>query len=70
MRPVQPVAARTVAEIAARGGCGSAGWPALDLAGPQEAELVHLARAFVRYRGAAITVLPDAESVAGIPPRR
>ncbi|HEY6496493.1 MAG TPA: hypothetical protein VIZ43_24730 [Trebonia sp.] len=39
------------------------------LAGPQQADLVALARAFVQHRGEAITVHPDADSVGGIPPR-
>jgi uncharacterized protein YbjT (DUF2867 family) len=68
MRPVQPVAARTVAEVLLEVAAAAPRGRAPDLAGPQEAELVDLARAFVRYRGEAITVLPDAESVAGIPP--
>lgn len=38
-----------------------------DLAGPQQADLVDLAREFVERRGETITVHPDADSVAGIP---
>jgi uncharacterized protein YbjT (DUF2867 family) len=68
LRPVQTVAARTVAEalleLAEAGPVGRAP----DLGGPQQADLVTLARTFVRHRGAPITVQPDAGSVAGIPP--
>jgi uncharacterized protein YbjT (DUF2867 family) len=68
MRPVQTVAARTVAEVLLELAETAPPGRAPDLAGPQQADLVTLARAFVRHRGEAITVHPDAESVAGIPP--
>jgi hypothetical protein len=69
LRPVQTVAARTVAEVLVEVAEAAPSGRAPDLAGPQEADLVALARAFVRHRGEAITVHPDADSVAGIPPR-
>ena len=69
LRPVQAVAARTVAEALLEVAEAAPSGRALDLAGPQEADLVALARAFVQHRGEAITVYPDTESVAGIPPR-
>jgi uncharacterized protein YbjT (DUF2867 family) len=67
MRPVQTVAARTVAEVLVQVAEAAPSGRAPDLAGPQQAELVALARAFVQHRGMAVTVHPDAESVAGIP---
>lgn len=69
MRPVQTVAARTVAEVLVEVAEAAPAGRAPDLAGPQQADLVALARKFVRHRGEPITVYPDAESVAGIPPR-
>lgn len=39
-----------------------------DLTGPQQGSLVELAREFVAHRGEQITVLPDTEAAAGIPP--
>jgi uncharacterized protein YbjT (DUF2867 family) len=67
LRPVQPVAARTVGEVLLGLAEGAPAGRAPDLAGPQQAELVDLARAFVARQGQAITVIPDADSVAGIP---
>ncbi len=69
MRPVQTVAARTVAQALLGAAEAVPAGRAPDLAGPRQAELVALARAFVQHRGEAITVCPDADSVAGIPPR-
>jgi MFS family permease len=69
MRPVQTVAARTVAQALLELAEAVPVGRAPDLAGPRQAELVALARAFVQHRGEAITVYPDADSVAGIPPR-
>jgi hypothetical protein len=68
LRPVQTVAARTVAEALLGVAEAAPAGRAPDLAGPQQADLVALARAFVQHRGEAITVHPDAESVAGVPP--
>lgn len=67
MRPVQTVAARTVAEALVEVAEDVPGGRAPDLAGPQQADLVTLARRFVQHRGEAITIHPDAESVADIP---
>ena len=69
MRPVRTVAARTVAEVLLEAAEAAPAGRAQELAGPQEADLVALAQAFVPHRGEAITVHPDADSVAGIPPR-
>ena len=67
MRPVQTVAARTVGEVLLEVAEAAPAGRATDLAGPEQADLVALARAFVQHRGAAVTVHPDADSVAGIP---
>jgi hypothetical protein len=67
MRPVQTVAARTVGEVLVEVAEAAPAGRAPDLAGPQQADLVDLARAFVARQGQAITVIPDADSVAGIP---
>ena len=69
MQPVQTIAARTVGEALLEVAEAVPSGRAPDLAGPQEANLVDLARAFVERRSEAITVHPDADSVAGIPPR-
>ena len=69
IRPVQTVAARTVGQALLDVAEAVPSGRAPDLAGPQEANLVDLARAFVERRSEAITVHPDADSVAGIPPR-
>jgi uncharacterized protein YbjT (DUF2867 family) len=66
---VQTVAARTVGRVLVELAEGAPVGRAPDLAGPEEADLVTLARAFVERRGLGITVHPDAESVAGMPPR-
>ncbi len=64
---VQTVAARTVAE-GLIDACEADWQPrAQDLAGPEPADLVDLARAFVASRGASIEVSPDRDSVAGLP---
>jgi uncharacterized protein YbjT (DUF2867 family) len=68
LRPVQPVAARTVGEVLLEVADAPPAGRASDLAGPQQEDLVALARAFVQHRGQAITVHPDADSVAGSPP--
>jgi uncharacterized protein YbjT (DUF2867 family) len=68
LRPVQPVAARSVAEVLLDVADADPVGRAPDLAGPREAELVALAEEFVQSRGESISVQPDAESVAGIPP--
>jgi uncharacterized protein YbjT (DUF2867 family) len=69
LRPIQPVAACTVGEVLVELAEAAPGGRAPDLAGPQQADLVDLAREFVELRGEAITVHPDADSVAGIPSR-
>ena len=66
---VQTVAAGTVADVLLEIAEGAPLGRAPDLAGPQEANLVDLARAFVERRGLPITVHADAESVADFPPR-
>jgi uncharacterized protein YbjT (DUF2867 family) len=64
---VQTVAARTVAEVllevTERGPAGRAA----DLAGPEQADLVELARRFVAQRGQQIEVVADSESFPGVP---
>jgi hypothetical protein len=60
---------RTVAAVLVELAEGAPPGRAPDLAGPQEADLVALARRFVEYRGMSVTVHPDAEAVAGMPPR-
>jgi uncharacterized protein YbjT (DUF2867 family) len=65
---VQTVAARCVAEVLIELAEGAPLGRAPDLAGPQEADLVDLARKFLRQCGLSIAVHPDAETVAGIPP--
>ncbi len=65
---VQTVAARTVANVLVEVAEGAPQGRAQDLAGPEKADLVALARRFVEYRGIPIRVRPDAEAVAGIPP--
>jgi hypothetical protein len=53
--PVQTVAARTVAEVLLELAEGAPSGQATDLTGPQKADLVALARAFVQHRGARQT---------------
>ena len=67
IKPVRPVAARTVAEVLLELAESAPAGRAPDLAGPQEEGLVELAREFVDRRGEALTV--DAATVTGIPPR-
>lgn len=64
---VQPVAARSVAEVLVELAERAPQHGVPDLAGPQEADLVNLARAFVKRRGLSIAIHPDSESVTGIP---
>jgi len=68
MRPVQTVAAGTVGAVLLEAAEAAPKGRAPELAGPEQSQLVELARAFARHRGEAITVHPDADSVAGIPP--
>ena len=63
------VAARSVAEVLIELAEGPPQHGMPDLAGPQEADLVNLARAFVKRRGLSIAILPDSKSVPGIPRR-
>lgn len=64
---VQTVAARTVAEVLVElAEAQPTGWAA-DLAGPDQRQLIDLARTFVARRGREIAVEPDVG--AGIPPR-
>lgn len=65
---VQTVAARTVADVLVEVAEGAPQGRAQDLAGPEKADLVALARRFVEHRGLSIRVRPDAEAVAGMPP--
>lgn len=67
MRPVRTVAARTVGRALLDVAEAAPSGRAPDLAGPQESDLVTLAREFVEHRGEAITLYPDSDSVAGIP---
>jgi uncharacterized protein YbjT (DUF2867 family) len=64
---VQTVAVRTVAEalldVAEQGPAA----PAADLAGPEQADLVELARRFVAQRGERIEVVADSETFRGVP---
>lgn len=62
---VQSVAARTVAGVLVELAEGDPVGRAADLAGPQQAELVDMARAFVKHRGMPVTVQPAA--MPGVP---
>jgi uncharacterized protein YbjT (DUF2867 family) len=64
---VQTVAARTVAEVLVELAGAQPIGRAADLAGPDERQLIDLARTFVARRGREIVVEPDVR--AGIPPR-
>lgn len=65
----QPVAARTVAEVLVEAAEAAPAGRAPDLAGPGEADLVDMARAFVERRGLDIEVEPDTRTMSGVPPR-
>lgn len=65
---VQTVAARTVADVLIEIAEGAPAGRTPDLAGPEQASLADLARAFVDHRGAAITVRSDPNGFAGDPP--
>jgi uncharacterized protein YbjT (DUF2867 family) len=65
---VQTVAARTVAAVLLELATGEPREAVPDLAGPEQADLVDLARAFVERRGLGISVEADSDSVAGMPP--
>lgn len=64
---VQTVAARTVAEVLVAVAEQAPTGRATELAGPEEANLVELARAFVAQRGETIDVVADSDSFAGVP---
>jgi uncharacterized protein YbjT (DUF2867 family) len=64
---VQTVAARTVGAVLAELAAGEPAGRAPDLAGPHEAHVVELARAFVARRGLQIAIEPDTASMAGAP---
>jgi uncharacterized protein YbjT (DUF2867 family) len=68
LRPVQTVAARTVAGALLDVAEAQPAGRAPDLAGPEPGSLVELAREFVARQGEEITVIPDTETAAGIPP--
>jgi uncharacterized protein YbjT (DUF2867 family) len=55
---VQPVAGREVGEVLAELACGEPAGRAPDLGGPEEHDLVSLARAVVRARGGRRVVVP------------
>lgn len=55
---IQPVVARAVGELLAAVAEGPPGQPTLEVAGPEPANLVRLARAFVRRRGERVAVIP------------
>ena len=65
---VQTVAARTVARVLIELAMGEPRGRAPDLAGPEEADLVDLARRFVARRRLPIEVQADAQSIPGVPP--
>lgn len=65
---VQTVAARTAAAVLVEVAEGPPSGRARDLAGPEEANLVDLARRLVEHRGEAIDIEPDTESFAALPP--
>jgi uncharacterized protein YbjT (DUF2867 family) len=60
---VQPVAARTVGEVLVELAESEPAGRAGELAGPEEDDLVALARAFVAHRGADIAIHPAPASV-------
>jgi uncharacterized protein YbjT (DUF2867 family) len=64
---VQTVAARTVGEVLVEIATGGAAGRAPDLAGPEPADLVELARRFVAHRGLDVEIVPDAASFAHAP---
>lgn len=64
---VQTGAARTVGEVLVELAEGSPLGRAPDLAGPREANFADLARAFVQRYDDSITVVPDADIMAGCP---
>ena len=66
---VQTVAARTVARVLVELAEGPPRGRSSDLAGPEESDLVALARRFVECRHLPIIVHADAASDIGIPPR-
>jgi hypothetical protein len=66
---VQTVAARTAAAVLVEVAEGPPAGRARDLAGPEEADLVALARRLVEHRGEAIEIEPDTESFGALPPR-
>lgn len=64
---VRPVAARTVAEVLTEIASGEPSGRAADLAGPNEADLVTLAREYVKARGKHITIQADIKTMADLP---
>ena len=62
---VRTVAARTVAEVLLEAAVAEPAGHAPDLAGPEEANLVDLATAFVAHRGEPVAIRPDRETMAG-----
>ncbi len=65
---VRTVAARTVARVLIELAEGTHRGRAQDLAGPQEADLIALARRFAKCRRLPINVQPDAEAAVRLPP--
>lgn len=63
---VRPVAARAVGGVLVETAEGAPLGRAPDLAGPGEANLVDMARAFVAHHGLDIVV--DAQAMEGVPP--
>ncbi|WP_433061621.1 SDR family oxidoreductase [Dactylosporangium sp. CS-033363] len=63
----RPVAARTVAQVLVELAESRPRGRVADLAGPQEANLVDMAKAFVSRRGLDLTVDPDTQSMSGVP---
>lgn len=64
---VRTVAARTVADVLVEDAEHDPAGRACDLAGPEPADLVELARAFVAQRGKQVEVLADRDSFADAP---
>ncbi len=55
---IQPIAARTVGEILVEEATGPARPDVVEIAGPEPADLVDLARALIAHRGRRVAVIP------------
>jgi uncharacterized protein YbjT (DUF2867 family) len=65
----QPVAARTTGEVLVELAQRPAVGRAPDLAGPEQENLVNMGRAFADRYLHSLTVVPDTQIMAGVPPR-